>query len=54
MKKFSLIVLLIILKTNIIFSKPVPESFANIIDPLMESVVSIASTTIVEEREQAA
>ncbi|MBI29468.1 MAG: Periplasmic serine endoprotease DegP [Alphaproteobacteria bacterium MarineAlpha5_Bin11] len=52
MKKFSLIVLLIILKTNIIFSKPVPESFANIIDPLMESVVSIASTTIVEEREQ--
>jgi Trypsin-like serine proteases, typically periplasmic, contain C-terminal PDZ domain len=41
-----------IFNNNYIFAKPVPETFADIINPLLPSVVSITSTTIVEDNNQ--
>ncbi|MBG76469.1 MAG: Periplasmic pH-dependent serine endoprotease DegQ [Alphaproteobacteria bacterium MarineAlpha5_Bin12] len=41
-----------IFNNNYIFAKPVPETFADIINPLLSSVVSITSTTIVEDNNQ--
>ena len=50
MKKFFFISIYLFLHINNAFAKPIPDSFADIISPLLDSVVSIASTTIIEER----
>ena len=52
MKKIFFLVIWLFIQPNITFSKPLPEGFADIISPLLPSVVSIASTTIIEEKKQ--
>ena len=52
MKKTLIIFLFLFFNKKIVYSKSAPESFADIIQPLLPSVVSIASTTIAENREQ--
>ena len=50
MKKIIFISIYLFFQTNHVLAKPFPDSFADIIDPLLDSVVSIASTTIIEEK----
>ena len=52
MKIFLFIFIFFITEINLVSAKNVPDSFADIINPLLPSVVSIASTTIVEEKKQ--
>ena len=42
--------ILIFFLSNSLFGKPVPDSFADLVDDLVPAVVSIASTTIVDEQ----
>ena len=50
MKKIIFISIYLFFHVNYVLAKPVPDSFADIISPLLDSVVSIASTTIIEEK----
>tara|TARA_Y100000590_G_scaffold36365_2_gene39402 strand:+ start:2892 stop:4298 length:1407 start_codon:yes stop_codon:yes gene_type:complete len=52
MKKIFFLAFCLFIQPSITFSKPLPEGFADIISPLLPSVVSIASTTIIEEKKQ--
>ena len=52
MKILSLILVFFLINLNNLYGQNAPDTFADIIDPLLPSVVSIASTTIVEERQQ--
>ena len=50
MKKIFFVFVYLFFQGNHVLAKPVPDSFAEIVDPLLDSVVSIASTTIIEEK----
>ena len=52
MKKIIFISIYLFFHVNYVLAKPVPDSFADIISPLLDSVVSIASTTIIEEKRE--
>ena len=52
MKRIFFTIFIYLFFHSSVLAKPNTESFADIVEPLLSSVVSIASTTIVEERKQ--
>ena len=53
MKKFKIIFITVFLSLSYItqsYSKPVPESFADLAEKLSPSVVNISTTTVVEQK----
>ena len=52
MKRIFFTIFIYLFFNNSVLAKTNTESFADIVEPLLSSVVSIASTTIVEERKQ--